>query len=99
VDEEEEQLMDAEKLIRSALSEHAHWWAEMDRAIGSENQERMAVVACASASSVGLAVALAWVAREFPDRVDEAAALVMHYVENGGDDEELLAEFLPAVSS
>lgn len=85
--------MTADRLIRSALSEHTRWWAEMGSFFDGDGKEGLAVVACASASSVGLAVALAWVEREFPGRGDELAAVVRHYVDNGGDDEALLGQF------
>jgi hypothetical protein len=87
---------DLGRLIEQCLSEHAVAWDEMGRLIEADDDTRaLAVTACASASSLGLAVALAWVARELPDRADELAALVMHYVDNGGDDDELLAKYLP----
>jgi hypothetical protein len=91
---------DPARLIEQCLSEHVVAWDEMGRLIEADDNtddatRALAVTACASASSVGMAVALAWVVREFPERADELAALVMHYVDNGGDDDELLARYWP----
>lgn len=91
--------MTADRLIRSALAEHTKWWDALGDAIETADGSTIAVIGCASASSIGMAVALAWVAREYPDRADELAAIVRNYVDNGGDDEELLARFENEVAS
>lgn len=85
--------MTADRLIRSALAEHAHWWDQLGDAIEGGDKSVLAAVACASASSVAMAVALSWVAREYPDRADELAAVVRNYVDNGGDDDDLLTPY------
>lgn len=85
--------MTAGRLIRSALAEHIKWWNALGDAIESADGSTIAVTGCASASSVGMAVALAWVAREYPDRADELAAVVRNYVDNGGDDDDLFTSY------
>lgn len=85
--------MTADRLIRSALSEHSQWWDAIGDAIEGDIRNAVAVTACASASSIGMAVALAWVAREYPDRADELGEIVRNYVDNGGDDDDLLAAY------
>lgn len=92
--------MTADRLIRSALAEHSQWWDAIGDAIEGDIRNAVAVTACASASSIGMAVALAWVAREYPGRADELAEIVRNYVDNGGDDDELLAAYTdrPVVS-
>lgn len=87
--------MTADRLIRQALAEYTRWWDAIDDAIEGDVKNAVAVTACASASSVGMAVALAWVAREYPDRADELATIVRFYIDNGGDYHELLAAFWP----
>lgn len=86
--------MTADRLIRHALDQHAMWWAAMDAAFDGGNPTKdVPPTACASASSIGLAVAMAWIAREYPDRADEVAHIVNHYIANGGDDHGLTAPY------
>lgn len=87
--------MTAVRLIRSALAEHTQWWDAIGDAIEGDVKNAVAATACASASSVGMAVALAWVAREYPDRADELAALMRDVIDNGGDPDDLLAGYWP----
>jgi len=91
--------VNADRLIRSALAEHAKWWDALGDAIETADGSTIAVTGCASASSIGMAAALAWVAREYPDRADELAEIVRNYVDNGGDDDELLASYSDSVAS
>lgn len=86
--------MTADRLIRSALAQHTHWWAEMDKAFEGEHPTKtVPVTVTASASSLGMGVALAWIAREYPDRADEVARIVDHYIANGGDDHDLTERY------
>ena len=91
--------MTAEKLIRSAVAEAYRWWDQIGDAIDSGDITRLDAVSTASASSIGLATAIAWVRREYPDRADELAQVVRWYADNGGDDHGVLAGFLPEEGS